>query len=492
MTTTYKQAIENTPVTKLTENGMPTYESSLNAHTDLFFQYGALRRDPARAVQLFAAAYRIDKILAVKIALYARDIRGGSGERGIFRAILQWLETQGEFEMLAQVIPHVPTFGRWDDLLVLTPQTRNTLCYPQIAKALRDNNGLCAKWMPRKGEIAVELRTHMNLSPKAYRKMLVTLTKVVESLMCAGQWDAIEYDHVPSVASKIYQKAFGRHSPTGYTLYKEKLVKGEAKVNADTLYPYDCIVAYRNGDPVVAAAQWDALPNFLGDNRILPVIDTSGSMTWFQATTSCTGADVAQSLGLYCATKQTGAFKDIVFSFNTTPKAVVLDGATTFDKYQQMFSIPVGGSTNIQACFELILKIAKKNDVPASEMPAYIIIFSDMQFNSCTDDANETGYEMIKRKFAEAGYDLPKVVFWNLDGRNRDVPVTFNQAGVALVSGFAPSIMTAILAGGTFTPVGIMMQAVGIDRYNVLGKPASTQEGELAHNQAYAQAMRLV
>jgi hypothetical protein len=460
---TFVNAIQKTPVTARTANGMKAQVSSTHPVVDLFFQLGASRGKDITV--LFERAFQFDTDLTMKVALWARDVRGGAGERQLFRDILMHLENLHP-DMLEKVIPHVPIFGRWDDLLVFKTTAFKNKAYTFIGDALREGNGLAAKWMPRKGPIAVEIREFFGMTPKQYRKSLVSLTNVVETKMCAKDWDSIEFGKLPSLASARYQKAFGRNAPSAYTAYKEALTKGTATINAGAVYPYDVVKSIKMGDATVAKAQWEALPDFMGDANILPLVDVSGSMTCpVGGNANLTCMDVAVSLGLYCSDKNKGAFKDAFLTFSERSKLEVLRG-DILSKYAQLVRADWGMSTNLHAAFDAILKVATSQNVPHSDMPEYVLILSDMQFNCCTH-YNDSAIEMIERKYKAAGYEVPKVVFWNLNASN-NTPVSFDKNGTALVSGFSPSVMKAILSGKEFTPEGIMRAAVDIERYSVL------------------------
>jgi hypothetical protein len=306
------------------------------------------------------------------------------------------------------------------------------------------------------------------MSPKFYRKSLVEMTKVVEQNMCANTWTEINYSHVPSLAAARYQKAFKKHDQTGYEAYKAKLVTGEAKVNAAAVYPYDVIKSRRfGGDDTVIQAQWDALPNFIGDELVLPVVDVSGSMSCpvgGNANLRC--IDVSVSLGLYLADKNKGPFKDMFLTFSEKSKLEVLKG-NLLDKLNQMEASDWGMSTNLHAAFEAILKYAEKGNVPAEDMPKYILIMSDMEFNHCAR-YDDSAMQMIERKYKAAGYEVPNIVFWNLNARAGNVPVKHDKSGVALVSGFSPSIMTSILAAEDLSPESVMMKTLTSPRYAVI------------------------
>lgn len=460
---TFVTAIQKTPVTTRTTNGMKAQVSTLSPVVDLFYNIGASRGKNITAQ--FESAYAHDPILATKVALWARDVRGGAGERQLFRDILLHLESLHP-DMLKRVIPHVATFGRWDDLLIFKTQEFKAQAYTLIGDALREGNGLAAKWMPRKGEVAVELRKFFGMSPKQYRKSLVALTNVVETPMCEKKFDTIEFGKIPSLAAARYQKAFNRNAPEAYAAYKAKLETGEAKVNAAAVYPYDVVKSIRMGDKAVAKAQWAALPDFMTDANVLPMVDVSGSMgcpVGGNPGLSC--LDVAVSLGLYCSDKNKGAFKDAFLTFSTNTKLEVLKG-DILSKYAQLSRADWEMSTNLHGAFDAILNVAVTQNVPEADMPKTLLILSDMQFNECVR-FDDSAFEMIARKYEAAGYAMPNIVFWNLNSSG-NVPVSFNQKGVALVSGFSPAIMKSILAGKEFTPEAIMLTTIGADRYDVL------------------------
>ncbi len=468
---TFVNAVANQEAT--TANGMKARKSTSNKVVDLFYNIGASRGKDI--VPAFTAAYVEDKDLALRIALWARDARGGSGERQLFRDILVHLE-KTDVDAAKAMLAKVPELGRWDDIFVFQTPELKKLAYTMLGDALRASNGLAAKWTPRKGQVAREIREFFGMTPKQYRKSLVALTKVVETQMCAKDWDNINFSHVPSVASARYKKAFNRNT-TKFAEYVAALVKGEdptVKVNAAAVYPYDVlkgINSYSNNysktelDHIVA--QWAALPNYVGDANILPLVDVSGSMccpAGGSSTTTC--MDVAVSLGLYLADKNQGKFKDTFLTFSSSPELLTLKG-NVVEKMDQMVKSKWGMSTNLHAAFEKILDVAVKGGVPQSEMPEMVLILSDMQFNRCVEH-NDSAMQMIERKFSAAGYTVPQVVFWNLNSTD-NVPVKSDASGAALVSGFSPAIMKALLQAdmSEFTPEGIMLKTIMVDRYKL-------------------------
>ena len=458
----FVNAVQETPVETRTINGMKTNASSMNALVDLFFAIGASRgKDMTKA---FEKAIVANETLALRLLMWARDVRGGAGEREVVRKILTYME-KNHPAALERILPLIPEYGRFDDLLVFQTQAFKEKAYVIIGDALRAGNGLAAKWMPRKGPIAVEIRNFFGMSPKQYRKSLVALTKVVEQDMCAKRWNMIEYSHVPSLAAARYQKAFNRNDPMGYAKYKSELATGEAKINANAVYPYDVIKSGKfGGDHAVMQAQWDALPRYIGDELVLPMCDVSGSMgcpVGGNDNLSC--MDVCVSLGLYLADKNTGPFKDMFLTFSATPSINVLKGDLR-SKLRQLEKADWGMNTNLNAAFDEILRVAVKGKVKAADMPKYLLIMSDMEFDRCTR-FDDSAMQMIQRKFEAAGYEVPKIVFWNLHARAGNVPVKYNMKNVALVSGFSPSIMTAVLGAKDMSPVSVMLETLNSERY---------------------------
>lgn len=463
-----------------TANGMKARATSASAVLDFFGKVGSYRGKDM--TDQFLAALAESEELALRALLWTRDIREGAGERAQFRNLLSKLETLNP-ATAGKLMAHIPELGRWDDLFVYTEHFNRISALEMIRKALiEDKNGLCAKWMPRKGPRAVMLTKFLGLSPKAYRKLVVGLTSVVETQMCAKNWNEINFSHVPSVASARYQKAFGRNAKEAYSAYIRELQKPEAertvkvKINAGAVYPYDVIRSVTNGNSAVADEQWKALPNFVGNAKIFPIVDTSGSMGYmpfnrYGIGRGANGApqpiEVALGLGLYVSEKNTSNFKDLMMIFDSTPKLVTPKGSLT----QRLKSIPeiVAGSTNLHKAFDMLLDIAIKGKVSQEDMPEMLLILSDMQFNSCVR-YDDSAQEMIKRKYEAAGYTVPKIVFWNLSPYgDSNTPVRFDDKGVCLVSGFSPAIMKSVLANDLeeFTPYNVMLKTLLKDRYAV-------------------------
>lgn len=474
---TFAQAVDTR--IERTDNGMKAFKSSGDALTNLFFKIGASRGK--NIIPEFSQAFVSDPELATRIALWTRDVRGGAGERKLFRDILQYLEKTNT-EILNRILPKIPELGRWDDLLVFETNEFKHKAFDMLFEGIRSGNGLVAKWLPRekssKTALATEIMNYWNMSPRQYRKFLASNTTVVETQMCANDWENINYSHVPSLASARYKKAFNKHDPVGYAGYVNKLNAGDesVKVNAGAVYPYDVLKGiissyglvkrYNKTELDLIINQWNALPNYVGDANILPLVDVSGSMTCSAGNNgSVTCLDVAVSLGLYLSEKNTGKFKDLFVTFSTDPEILHLTG-NIVERIQQMVRSEWGMSTDLHAALDKVLNTAVQGNVPQEEMPNMLLILSDMQFNQCIR-FDDSAYQMIKRKYEQAGYQMPAIVFWNINAKD-NVPVRHDASGVALVSGFSPAIVKAVIGAdmNEFTPFGIMISAIGNSRYD--------------------------
>ena len=436
----------NTNTTKRTENGAFAYSTTQNALLDLFAQIGALRpRSENEIRQKYAEAYHVDAALATKMLFYAGNIRGGLGERRTFRICLKWL-AQNHPAIAKQNIANVPLFNRWDSLFTLvgTPAEKDmwnfigetlNLDLSTVARSKKDGKTrsitLLAKWMPTETASAKETKKLANtaikelgLTPRQYRKMLSALRnylKVVERSMSKQEWDAIQYAAVPSYAMKNYRKAFTKHDPEGFTAYKSSLVKGETKVNASTLFPYDLVDQYihqpRYKMDEIIEAQWKALPNYVsGENNIIVMADVSGSMSWNG------GRPMATSVGLatYFAQHNKGFYKNLYMTFTDKPHFIHLrDNCSLGDAVRSVMTTDVGYNTNLKAAFDEILDHAIRNRISPKEMPAALVVISDMEI----DQYMRPGYkwpflDAMKAKFAAFGYTLPKIILWNVEARN--------------------------------------------------------------------------
>jgi hypothetical protein len=460
----------------LTANGMTTNSSSLNECVNLFFSIGAMRGQSSdKVISMFSKAFNEEPLVALRTLFWARDVRGGAGERKIFRDVLSYL-VANKPEVVRTNLNLIPEYGRWDDIHVLFDTSLENDAVSLLVEGLKNGNGLCAKWMPRKGLVFNKVRKSLKLDPKSLRKLIVSLSNTVEQKMCSNRWEEIEYPKTPSLAMSRYTKAFGRNDNERFSQFIESLKKGEVKVNAGALYPYDITKNLRFGNNKdLANEQWKALPNWMegSSELILPMVDVSGSMSCsVGGNPNLTCMEIAISLGMYISERNEGAFKDMFMTFSSKPQIQKLMGPLS-DRYGQLSRADWGMSTDLESAFKTILNQAVRFNVPQDEMPTKILILSDMQFNAATgggwreeSDWNPTALSMVEEMYANAGYTRPGIIFWNLHASGGNFPARFDETGTALISGFSPSIMKSVISNpNSLTPVNIMNETVNSERY---------------------------
>ena len=448
---------------RFTANGMITNSTSLNNCVDLFFVAGATRTMSAPEIhKMLTRSWTEDKELTLRLIFWAGNIRGGAGERRFFEEALKFLYEKDETAFF-KIIEFVPEFNRWTSLFLFP--------YTPVFEYMKANidNGLLCKWMPRKNQydgFGKKFRKFLKMNAEDFRKMIVKNSKTVEQLMCQKEFGAINYSQVPSVAMNKYRTAFYRNDESRFKMFIEEAIKkvettGEKIIKAEAIFPYDIYKKFRTeGASRAIDAQWMSLPNYMeGTNeKILPMCDLSGSMTGLPM-------DISISLGVYLSERNTGLFKDAWVSFSGSPVMNYLQGSAC-DRFKAMERGHVGYNTDLDKAFDLILNTAVRSNVPAEDMPSMLLIISDMEFDNSCISFNYTAFDMIQHKYRTAGYEMPKIVFWNVNGRAGNVPVNAKTKNVALVSGASPAIMKSILSGRDFTPRGIMLNTIMTEVYD--------------------------
>lgn len=446
----------------VTENGAVTHGTSLNTCVDMFFLAGASRNMSENdIVMVFEKAFGSDPKVALKILFWARDARGGAGERRFFQVIMKHIAVKYP-EIFDELMIHVPEFGYWKDVFSIEKPNDNTLDWLMRGLTERDDR-LLAKWFPRKGPWFTAMHKYMKMTPKELRKLLVSMTTVVETQMCARNWGGINYEHVPSVAMNKYREAFFKHDDVRMKKYIEMVHSGEAKINASVLFPHQLYQAINHGqDEKAVEAQWMNLPDYMegSTERILPVCDVSGSMSGLPM-------DVSVALGIYISERNQGIFKDAFITFSERPVMEFLKGSLG-QRMRQLSRASWGYGTNLQATFNLILESAVRESLPEEQMPTKLLIISDMEFDEASE--GQTNLDDIRQKYTSAGYTMPEIIFWNVNGRLGNAPAQTHDTGVGLVSGFSPSILKSILKGKVYGPEQLMLDTVMVDRYAVIGK----------------------
>ncbi len=455
-----------------TQNGLPAFTSSGDNFVDLFYLMGTARG--YNISDVFMKAYNENAEKALRALFLCRD-REGVGERQTFRNLIAHLNRIHP-DVVRSVMPLIPHYGRWDDLFGFFGANNEDLALSLIKTGLSDKNGLLAKWLPRKGEGFHIVRKYLGMTPQDYRHLIVGLSNTVEQKMCAKDWNSIEFQKVPSIAAARLQKAFVRNAREAYTAYRESLKRGETKVNASVVFPHTVIKALRNGDRDVSTAMWDALPNFLDENRrYLPIIDVSGSMEdQIPGTTDCP-LDIGLALGIYVATKQKNDFSNVVITFDSDPSILELTGDLS-NKVNQLMRQRNHSGTDLHKVMKCLLSFAKENNLSNEDMPEALLIFSDMQFNSDSSGLrfNETAHQMIMREFQETGYNIPRIVYWNLK-MNKAMPVQNDKRGVTVLSGFSPALLKQSLASALETPADAFTRMLYDERYNLVSLAYNTR-----------------
>ena len=464
--------------TGLTDNEAVTNKSSFSPLVDFIFLAGASRKiSEADITALVARAYEFDKEKTIKLIFWAGSIRGGLGERRFFKIALKYLATALNHtdlsvelsDVITNNIANITHFSRWDVLFDLYEDGTNTFStriaiLDYIQKAFTEGtDALLFKWLPREGcKKYPKLRkklTELAGGAKAYRQTLSAKSRVVETEMSANKWDAIKYEHVPSKAMNNYSKAFRKHSPERFAEYLGDVTKGVKKINSSVLFPSDLVEAvYR--DAATADAQWKALPDYLKGkaSSTLVVCDVSGSMEGEPM-------NVSVGLGIYLSERLTGDFKNLVCTFSSNPAFFTIPEGTLKEKVIALKNANWHMSTNFAKVFELVLSRAKSNNITEEDMPKNILVISDMEFNEADD--NRTNFEYVQDLYKASGYVIPKLVFWNVNGRVGNTPATINDKGVQLISGFSPSIMKYVLEAEA-NPEALVESIVNDEAYAII------------------------
>ncbi|MBP5280680.1 MAG: DUF2828 family protein [Erysipelotrichaceae bacterium] len=463
----------------LTENDALAFESTKSALVDLFAIAGAMReRDDSEIIDKFAKAMAEDNLLATRIAFYTRDVRGGLGERRTGRLMLHYLAVNYP-AIFRKNLEYIVDYGRWDDLVYLLKDMPDEIVMiikkqlEQDLKDMADNKpvSLMAKWLPSVNTSNYEtvkmgryLAKELGMSEKQYRKTLSSLRRyinVVEVNLSAKRYEDIIYPEVPSLAMNRYRKAFKRNDEERFDDYLQKVSTGEAKINASVLYPYDIVEKYLyhvNGVDPVLEEQWKALPNYVeGENKFLIMADVSGSMY---------GRPMATSVGLsiYFASRNKGLFANHFMTFSAEPKLVEIKGNNLYEQIRYIIRAEWGMNTNLEAAFRLLLYTAVKHKVPKEDMPQSIVVITDMEIDACTSP-DWTFYDLMKKDFEANGYDMPNIVFWNVNSRNNTYHASFDRKGVQLASGQSTVVFESLVKGLDLTPYDYMLTVINAPRY---------------------------
>ena len=478
------EKLENELNVSTTENGALGYKTTKSALVDFNFKVSSYRnRSPKTIIREFKEVWGENKELAYKYLFFARDIREGLGERRLFRTILPTIEKyldENVFDLIME-------FGRADDMFALKGTSledkmvkyiQNTLIQDTINSNECESVSLLAKWLPspttsskETRELAKWLYKKMGLTEKEYRKILSGLRKyldVTEKKMCAKQWGEIDYSKVSSQANLRYNNAFLRNDEERRRNYLSDLEKGKTKINSSTLFPHDIVYKYRSGSnyDIAFEEMWKALPDYVkGNSNTLAVRDGSGSMTWNGVGRS--GAkpiDVATALSIYFSERAEGQFKNKFITFSSRPELVDLSRLNSLkDKIVKCSRYNDCSNTDIAKTFDLVLDVAVNNKLKQEEIPNLLII-SDMEFNGAFCGNETKLFDGIAKKWKSYGYEMPRLIFWNICSRTDTIPLTQNKNGVVLISGFSPAIVNMVLSE-KLNPYDALVEQLNKERY---------------------------
>ena len=456
---------------------------------DLFAAAGALRNASDEEIcSRFLRAFAENRDIAMKILFYARDIRGGLGERRVFRTILEYLAVNEPGSVIRNV-EHIAEFGRYDDLMLLIGTPCESACMEYIGRTLKADkaalaNGgkvsLLAKWLPSVNtsckdsvKTARRIARSLGMTDAEYRKTLTALRakiRIIENNLRERDY-SFEYEKQPSKALYKYRQAFIRNDGARYSAFLTRASEDPSVMHTGTITPYDVIApAVAHTYPVREFSEderkamdttWNSLENYAGSDNSLVVVDGSGSM---YCSTNPSPAAVAQSLGIYFAERNKGAFHNHFITFSARPSLVKIKGRDIVEKVRYCMNYNDCSNTDLERTFMLILETAMKNHLKQSDMPDKLYIISDMEFDYCANNAGMTNFENAKAEFARHGYALPKIIFWNVNSRNIQQPVSMNEQGVVLVSGMSPQIFSMI-KDDDLDPYGFMMKVLSSGRY---------------------------
>lgn len=463
---TFTQSITNTAYTS---NNAISNKSSLSACLDLF----SMGVSSPEKHSLIKAALLEDLPLAVKTVMYLRDPRNsGQGNRDIARAfhsVVQSLLVDSAFKLAyLELLPHLPEMGSWKDLYELydtaDAEVKSTIL-TTVSKALLAEDRLANKWFKRQSQLHHDIADLWGQPVGFIRKYVAHHSRTVEQFMCHKLWDRIDYSSIPSRANLVYSKAFLRNDFERRQQFLAGAIAGKVKANSSVLYPHEVLKQVWE-DADTAEALWKNLPSYSSNINMLPVIDVSSSMeTTAYSKYSC--MDIAMGLGMYFTEHNTGTYRDLYCTFASKPTFNYLTGSSLYQRAYNLRRADWSGSTNLQAVFDNLLQHSLK--YPFSDLPKAVIIISDMCFDEAS--SSQTNFEAIDTKYKAAGLERPTLIFWRVDVKLNQQPVTFDESCTILINGYSPSIMKLILSMDTealkaITPMKLMLDAVNVDKYS--------------------------
>ncbi len=473
-----------------TKNGALTLESSGEKFVDGVFLLPSMRGKNKEATSLFSSILKDNPKMALRMLLWVRDIRGGIGERELSRNFMDALIDTAP-DIAVKLVPYLPEYGRWDDVSRLVISKSSDVANAAIAAiktqlsldlaAISEKKpfSLMAKWLPsentssaKTAELGKKVRHELGLTSKEYRQLLSKMRanlNILERNLSLKKYSEINFEAVPSKAIKKYKKAFKAKMGPAYEKYLEAITSGKAKINASTLVPPDLLKWTGSGDigfkklDASDVAQWKALPDYFkgSTDDVLVMPDLSGSM--YSGSCEVAPITISVALAAYCAQRNNGLYKGVAIGFGDNP-AIIKVPEDINEAIKAIMKSEVGYSTNIAKALNLVLGICRAFP---DQAPSKLLVVSDMEFNP-SYLGTKTNYESVKEIAKVAGIKLPQIIFWNVNGRTGNTPVRYNDAGVALVGGYNPSILKTLLSTKDLTPIGVATELLLQERYNII------------------------
>ena len=530
-----------TPTFTRTENGAVALDTSGNHIVDYFMMFSRTLAKEEN-YQFLEKCWAINPQKTVAVIFNGRDRLKGKKEKTVSNQAMLWLREHKPYTYMNNILTYVNKYGRWKDLLYICYENQgdgiihknyeltlfaNKLqddlselksehvdidadtadAVPKTSKTKKTKCvSLCAKWSPsendrndKRKQFAKKIASILydkedSKKMEKYRKeYLVPLRKqinIVESLMCNNEWDKINYEGVPGVASRRLHNAFNNHDSERYCEYLAKVRSGEAKINVTGILPHELAGYYINlrntqdeyEENETIELQWKTIVDNVKGSGILgnslAIIDLSGSM--FSASNGSIPAQVAISLGIITSQCCKGMFKNKFITFSENPELVSLLPDDLYAEYTEkgiepslytcfksLVDVEFGFNTDFVKCCKMIIEYGKEHNIDDEDMPKKLFIYTDMQFDEATAETDEatadaeserkggieTLYKTIVKMFKAADYTPPKFIFWNLNSSHKEsFPVNCKTEGTAMISGFSEQLLKIFMTYYEFKP----------------------------------------
>lgn len=487
MSTKFVDAIDN--ITE-TDNGAVTNKSSLNDLVDLFYTIGLKYNPKSDFEKKIVRSYKESPDMTLRTLMYGRDILKGTARRDTFINGVKILVGKKllSTNMLLKLLRHnvsngIGYYKDWINLYneIENKQFRNQTITEFASICKRIANGKIEvpfyernllKWMPRSGSIFNLTRSRLKMNPKQFRKLL-TSQPTVEQLLCGRKFDEVDFSKVPGKAMTLYKKAFSKRMPERFVEYLQSLVKTSTtdklvtKMNVNTMSVDQLSYANGNSESYVEAVFAQMKNNLMDkDLSAIVVADTSYSMMQYNGP-KVTLRDMAVAMAALFGSLLKGPFHNTCMSFSQNAYFHRWEDSTPFKDIQRQVATGDCSNTDVQKVFNLILNTGIDNQLADEDMPKMVILVSDMQF-----DQTANGWDNIKlmrKKFEDAGYTVPTVVFWNMSSEYKNTPLKGFEHGI-LMSGYSQNLWDTLVSQEleNYSPINYVKSVLSNERYSIV------------------------